>query len=313
MIKDKVFRTTLKQYFCDMNEQKAYTLINQQNGNLAFKLFWFDNNSHFDHLQRNNFYSLIWIKKGSGLLKVDFSEYLFKGNTVFTFSPYQPFLFSTDKNLSGFAIQFHSDFYCIHRNPQETNCDTFLFNNIYQPPFFSIDQPTEDTLTLLCGQLKTEMKNADSGNYELLIPYLKIFLVTASRIKSTKKVEAPKVTNNQTPYILTNLKKTIEENFRLKHSASDYAAVLNISPNALAKLVKEHFNKTLTNLISERMLVEAKRELYMTNKTVKEIAWYLGYTDEFYFSRVFKINAGISPQTYRETVGFGKAEISNLN
>ena len=100
----------------------------------------------------------------------------------------------------------------------------------------------------------------------------------------------------------------IEEKFKKKHSASDYATLLNISSNALAKLVKTHFNKTLTELITERIIIEAKRELYMTSKPIKEIAWDLGYSDEFCFSRLFKNNTDISPQIYRETVGFGKAE-----
>ena len=62
------------------------------------------------------------------------------------------------------------------------------------------------------------------------------------------------------------------------------------------------------SLITERIIIEAKRELYMTHKPVKEIAWHLGYSDEFYFSRVFKNYATVSPQVYRDTVGFGKAE-----
>ena len=44
-----------------MADQTSFTLINEQNGNLAFKLFFFEDNSYFDHLQRNNYYSLIWI------------------------------------------------------------------------------------------------------------------------------------------------------------------------------------------------------------------------------------------------------------
>ena len=40
--------------------------------------------------------------------------------------------------------------------------------------------------------------------------------------------------------------------------------------------------------------------------TVKEIAYELGYDDEYYFSRVFKVKTEISPQIYRETIGFNK-------
>ncbi|WP_207891750.1 helix-turn-helix domain-containing protein [Maribacter algicola] len=99
----------------------------------------------------------------------------------------------------------------------------------------------------------------------------------------------------------------IESHYRTKHSASDYADMLAITPKALSKLTKSHFNKTLTDLISKRIIIEAKRELYLTNKTVKEIAYELGYNDEYYFSRFFKKNAEVSPQIYRETVGFDRA------
>ena len=293
-----------------MKEQNVFTLINQQNRNLAFKMFSFTDNSHFDHLQRNNFYTIIWVKEGNGLLKVDFSEYLFQENTVFAFAPYQPFMFSTDKNISGIALQFHSEFYCIHRNPKETNCDTILFNNIYQEPFISIDKLTESKLDLQLEQLKFEIQNKENDYYELLIPNLKIFLVTLSRLKEHPKINEPKFIEAEMPFVLQNLKNAIEENFKQKHSASDYATLLNISANALAKLVKTHYNKTLTDLITERIIIEAKRELYMTSKPIKEIAWHLGYSDEFYFSRLFKTNTDISPQLYRDTVGFAKAELN---
>jgi AraC family transcriptional activator of pobA len=46
--------------------------------------------------------------------------------------------------------------------------------------------------------------------------------------------------------------------------------------------------------------------LYLTNKAVKEIAFELGYDDEHYFSPFFKNNAEVSPQMYRDTVGFAR-------
>jgi len=55
-------------------------------------------------------------------------------------------------------------------------------------------------------------------------------------------------------------------------------------------------------------VIEAKRELYLTSKPVKAIAYELGFDDEYYFSRFFKANASVSPQLYRSTVGFAKGE-----
>ena len=80
-----------------MLNQSTFTLVNPQNGNLAFKLFSFDDNGFFDHIQRNNYFSLIWVTKGDGKIKADFAEYDFKENSLFAFSPYQPYMIATDK------------------------------------------------------------------------------------------------------------------------------------------------------------------------------------------------------------------------
>lgn len=293
-----------------MMSSETYTLINPQTGNLAFKVFSFNNNSHFDHIQRLNYYSLIWIKNGKGTAKADFSEYDFIPNTLFAFSPYQPFMFQTDEQIQGIVINFHPDFFCIHKHHQEVACNGVLFNNIYNPPFVTVDENANSTFKMLLEQITVEMQNPALAQYELLVSYLKIFLITASRLKAEQQTEIQiNPTENKEPFILQNLKNDIETHFKTKHSASDYADLLNISAKALAKLTKTHFNKTLTDLISERIIIEAKRELYLTNKAVKEIAYELGYIDEYYFSRFFKNNADISPQAYRDTVGFGRAMV----
>ena len=293
-----------------MSDQAVFTLINEQNGNLAFKLFSFQDNSYFDHLQRNNYYSLIWVKEGIGKLKTNFSEYNFEKNSLFSFAPYQPFMLSST-SVKGVAIYFHSDFFCIHKHQTEVTCNGVLFNNIYQKPFFRVDEKLEDMLDNVIGQIKTEIQRPGLAQYELLISFMKIFLISASRAKAQQQPESiPLPTSRREPFILQNLKEAIEKDFRSKHTPQDYAVLLNISSNALARIAKTHFNKTLTNLITERIIIEAKRELYLTNKSVKEVAYELGYDDEYYFSRFFKKNVNISPQAYRETVGFGKAELN---
>ena len=292
-----------------MASQTTFTLVNEQNGNLAFKLFSFEDNSYFDYLQRNNYYSLIWITRGNGKLKTDFAEYDFEQNALFAFSPYQPFVFLSN-NITGIAIYFHSDFFCIHKHQTEVTCNGDLFNNIYQPPFILVDEKLQATFEALIEGIKTEMQNPGLAQYELLISYMKIFLIAAARLKTEQQPQTMQTLPGvKEPFILQNLKDSIEKDFKTKHSASQYASSLNISSNALARITKNHFNKTLTSLISERIIIEAKRELYLTNKPIKKIAYELGYDDEYYFSRFFKKNTDISPQTYRETVGFGKAEV----
>lgn len=290
-----------------MLNQTNFTLINQQNGNPAFKLFSFEGNEFFDHLQRNNFFTLIWIVEGAGTVNSDFDGHRFESNTLFTFAPYQPYVFTTTKPIRGIAIYFHSDFFCIHKHQKELELNGVLYNNVYQPPFIRVDESAASIFRMVCGQIEAEMQNAALAQHELLVSYLKIFLITASRLKIEQQPNVLEMMkDNKEPFILQKLKDAIEENFKFKHSASEYADLLYISPKALAKITKTHFNKTLSSLINERIIIEAKRELYLTDKTVKEIAYELGYEDEFYFSRFFKVNADVSPQLYRDTVGFAR-------
>jgi AraC family transcriptional regulator, transcriptional activator of pobA len=289
---------------------KTYTLVNPQNGNLAFKLFKFEGQGHFDHIQRLNYYSLIWVKKGTGTLKSDFSSYEFKADMLLAFSPYQPFMLQPEDDIEGVVLHFHPDFFCIHKHHKEVSCNGVLFNNIYNPPYLQVDEASKLTLDMILGQIKTEMQNLALAQYELLVSYLKIFLITASRLKIAQNEQATyDFSDNKEPFILQDLKDNIETHFKTKHTASDYSDLLNISSKSLAKITKMHFNKTITDLIAERIVIEAKRELYLTSKSIKEIAYDLGYEDEFYFSRFFKKNADVSPQLYRETVGFAMSEM----
>lgn len=292
-----------------MHTQTTFTLVNEQNGNLAFKLFSMEDASCFDHVQRHNYYTLIWILDGNGRLKADFAESPFQANSVLAFAPYQPFMISKADAIRGHVIHFHPDFFCILKHDKEVACNGLLFNNVYDPPVTVLDEDTKKNLLSVLGQIEIEMQNPALAQYELLISYLKIFLITVTRKRALQQPESKKSLEGKDPFVLQKLKDAIEIHFKTKHAPSDYADLLHISPKALAKITKAHFNKTLTDLIAERIIIEAKRELYLTNKPVKEIASELGYEDEHYFSRFFKNNADVSPQLYRETVGFGRAMV----
>jgi AraC-like DNA-binding protein len=291
-----------------MLAQSVYTLVNQQNGNLSFKVFEFDNNSYFDHIQRNNYFSLIIITSGEGLATVDFCEYPFRENTLFAFYPYQPFMLQSKGPLMGVAIQFHHDFFCIYRHHKEIAANGILFNNIYSQPFIWLPESSQKTLLNIVSEITEELKTERLRRDEVIVSYLKIFLVLATRIKlEQQSIQEANAASDKQRFIVQDLRNAIEENFRLKHSASDYAGLLHLTPNALARITKTHFNKTLSDLITDRIVIEAKRELYLTDKTVKEIAFELGYEDEYYFSRFFKTKTEISPQFYRDTVGFNRS------
>lgn len=283
------------------------TLVNPQSGELAFSIRPFADANPFDHLQRLNYFSCVWIQQGSGTYRSDFSEYDLRPGQMLFFAPYQPFLLFPTDELKGVAVHFHPDFFCIIKHEKEVACNGILFNNIYQPPAISIDTNAAASFADILSKMQQEMTQGGLAQYDLLISYLKIFLITATRIKIDQHPQAKlDFADAREPAVLQKLKDLIEENYRTKRGAGEYADMLNLSIKALGKITKHHFNKTITDLIQERVIIEAKRELYLTSKAVKEIAYELGFEDEYYFSRLFKNVTDISPQFYRETVGFGR-------
>jgi AraC family transcriptional regulator, transcriptional activator of pobA len=103
-------------------------------------------------------------------------------------------------------------------------------------------------------------------------------------------------------YYLQRIKEfeeLINRHFKILKSAGEYAARMNISEKHLNRMTKDTVNKTSTELIAERTILEAKRLLMRESLTVNEICYELGYSDPSYFIRFFKKHTGHTPQNFR--------------
>jgi AraC family transcriptional activator of pobA len=290
-----------------MDNQSALTLINPQSNTLAFKVYAFEDDSYFAATTNYNYYSMILVTEGNGSLVADVTQYKFSQNSLICFAIYQPFSIKSGGVFKGTLISFHPDFFCLHKHRNEVSCNGVMFNNIYDSPVLKLDDTEMQTLTNIAHEITAEMRNVKLAQYELLISYLKIFLINASRIK-INQLQLEEANAKKEPAIVNDLKEAIEQHFKSLHSSSDYADLLNASAKVLNRVSKTYFNKTLSSLITERIIIEAKRELYLTPKSVKLIGHELGFTDEFYFSRFFKSKVAVSPQLFRDTVGFDRAD-----
>jgi AraC family transcriptional activator of pobA len=277
-------------------------LRNPADGELGFRIIHFEDDKHFKEVQRVPYFSIILLSEGDGELKADFADYqIFKGAILFL-SPFQPFMID-GTTLKGVMINFHPDFFCIFRHQNEVACDGILFDDPNNPPFFYIPENEGSSIYSVIEHITAEMSFAGLAQQDLLIAYLKILLIGAIRIKVLKKttfLPLDQATSDAT--LLRQLKRKIELHFKTRHSGSEYAELLNISTKTLGRIVKNHFQRTLTEIISERIVMEAKRELNLTSKTVKEIAYDLGFNDEYHFSRYFKNKIRVSPQSFRNSL-----------
>lgn len=94
-------------------------------------------------------------------------------------------------------------------------------------------------------------------------------------------------------------RKLLEKNYCTLKRPGQYAALLHISTSYLNECVKESTGYSVSHLIQDRIILEAKRLLYHTDKSVKEIAFELGYADYPYFARLFSKVTRMSALTFR--------------
>jgi len=250
-----------------MMNNDIYTLVNQQTNELAFKMFRFDSIDCFEEVQRLNYFSLVWIQEGEGTSIADFNNYEYEQDYLFCFAPYQPFLFKETTPTKGLAIHFHSDFFCILKHHEEVACNGVLFNNVYETPFVKIDEATKPTMNLLVDEMIRDIEENQLAMNESVISYLKLLLINGARLRNAKEQVSANKTEEET-FVPQKLKDLIEQHYREKHLPKDYAELLHITPKALGKISKKHFSKTLSNLISERIIIEAKRELYLSQRNI---------------------------------------------
>jgi len=91
----------------------------------------------------------------------------------------------------------------------------------------------------------------------------------------------------------------LEGYFKKEHEVRFYAAALHKSPKTLSNVFSLLKQPAPSVLIRNRLILEAKRYLYYTDKSAKEIAWELGFENPAHFSRFFKAYSGENISSFR--------------
>ena len=268
-------------------------------GDASLKLGRLKSGEQFTKPQRFNYFTVLWIETGKGCVEANITPYKFAAPALLFFTPYQTFFVRPEQFFAGVSLQFHANFFCIETHHAAVGCNGVLFNDIYGSPVVRLKGTENEDVGALLLKMEREIEDAGLAHSEVLVSYLKVFLIKATRVKLEQQKWDPG-SRSLKPEILERLVEFVEINYREKHSPSDYAKLLGISEKALNKLVKGHFGKTLTQLIRERILKYAKWHLLHTRKPVKEVAGEVGFADEFYFSRLFKRATGFAPTAFRE-------------
>jgi AraC-like DNA-binding protein len=249
---------------------------------------------------RTNYFSIYWIESGSGIFWADASRFNFSPDSLLFFVPYQHVRFVPDGPVRGEVIQFHANFLCVETFHAEVGCSGILFNDPYGTPVVSLDERTKPEVLDLIERIRSEQAESGLAFGEVMLAYLKVLLILATRLKSPNSgVCAPGANELRHP-VLIQLRELIEQNYHTLHSPTEYAKRLHVTAKTLGRIVRDHLGTTPTDLIRNRILIHAKWQLLHTLKPVKEISLELGFSDELYFSRLFKKGTGLSPTVFRE-------------
>jgi AraC-like DNA-binding protein len=100
--------------------------------------------------------------------------------------------------------------------------------------------------------------------------------------------------------ITSQFRKLLSQHFKTVKSPSEYAGMLSITSSYLNEVVKETSGQPVSHWIQNEVMMEAKRLLYYTDLSIKEVAFGLRYEDHTYFSRLFRKVAGKSAGQFRE-------------
>ncbi|PVY37911.1 helix-turn-helix domain-containing protein [Pontibacter virosus] len=260
--------------------------------------------SAFARPYSSEFYNIL-LMEGSGTLSVDFTDYTFEGKIALFTSPYQHLNIGGDSDFEVDQLTFHGDFYCIEYHKNEVACNGLLFNNIYKQPYITLQ---DDEISLIFDKLRFELSQNEPHSEPILRSYLQLILAIASRIKKQEQqLEA-----ESTPNPMEQFRELVEVHFLTQRNTLFYAEQMAFSHSAFARKVKKYFGKSPSQLIQDRVILEAKKQLHLTHKSIKEVAAALNFEDEHYFSRYFKKQTGVSPTHFREKVGISIVADSSM-
>jgi AraC family transcriptional regulator, transcriptional activator of pobA len=245
-------------------------------------------------LHRHDFYFVLFIKNGNGEHEIDFVKYAVKDFSVFFIRPGQVHQLKLQKDSSGFMIQFTSDFYV----PKEVPALQVL-RKVSNKNYCQISETRIEQIYLLLNSIFQEFTQKQERHIEVIKSYLNILFISIAR-QSPHPHKIPNEAKLYDQERLEELQDLLEKNIHTKRQVNDYAEMLSMTPYQLNAITKASLKKTVSELINEYIILEAKRMLIGTVNQVNQVADTLGYDDPSYFIRFFKKQTGLTPESFRQ-------------
>lgn len=281
---------------------KAYEQISTADSDMSFRIsrmedIFESNKGRPDTPHRHNYYTIVLVKKARGLHKIDFHQYSLADNQIYFISPGQVHQIIEDRRSMGYAIVFSQRFLLENNIPARFLENLGLFRLFGESPALDLDESELQILSAYAEEMLGLYQSNSNFKTEAIGALLQLLLIRSNNlcclpILDTQSMEAGNV-------LIRRFKQLLEDNYKQWHSAAEYAAQLNITPDHLSKVLKSLTGRTAKEHIQGRITTAAKRMLYFSELSTKEIGFELGFSEPANFSAFFKKCTGESPSAFR--------------
>src|SRR6218665_2617626 len=254
---------------------------------------------------RHDFYFVAIFIKGSGTHTVDFIKYFVKPGSVFAIIPGQSHNWNLSEDTEGFVLFHTKNFYNLYF-PSKRVQDYPFFGSMHNSPSFLLKEKSLKNAKLICSEILNEYKHEYLLKFQRISVMLDLLYIDLTRLYLPKSFIIRK--KHDYLFRIEKLENLIDAHFRKIRSPGQYAKMMFVSNKHLNRICKEVLNKTTSDLIMDRLLLEAKRLLVHSSLTVSEIAGELGFFDVSYFSRLFKKKIGKTPLKFIKSFSSDKLD-----
>jgi AraC family transcriptional activator of pobA len=247
---------------------------------------------------QHTYYEIMWVQSGTGVHTIDFTDYDFKGPCLFLIHPQNIHAIKKDVATQGGVVKFTPALFSQNESESDFMLRNSVFDDIDVLPVILLTKAQSEEIGRLFEEIHREYRNKSELTRQILGSYLRIFLL---KIYALKKDNLPGEVLKSTDMLrFRSFQQLVESNFKIHHEASFYAEALKLTGKTLGNITRNVSGRPPSELIKERILLEAKRLLHHSSLSVKEIAYHLGFEDSSYFIRFFKLNTKISPLSYKK-------------
>ena len=248
--------------------------------------------------------TIAWNRGPDQEVTIENEKFRFPANSILPLMVNNTFSFEEPGNVV--AWQYNRDFYCLETHDQEVSCIGFLFFGSHGTMFITMADNDVKKLQSLLLVFVDEFDEKDNIQGDMLRMLLKRLIILVTRLAKKQYLSHMQMESSEFD-VVRQFNLLVEKHHKEHHQVQEYAAMLNKSPKTLSNLFARYNQKTPLQVIQDRLVLEAKRLFYYTDKSAKEVAFELGFEDPANFSRFFKGQTSSSPSDFKQNLTAAQA------